>query len=149
MEDVDERESLRRLEKKVRRLGVFSALLGLTLFASFVMPTYELRARRFVLTDEAGQQRGMWRVRNRAPALILQDTNGRWAAVIRVDETGPVLQLTQPASSASVVARATDGSAEVRLVGSPGQPSVQLDSGPSGASVGVLTEEGEILASVP
>ena len=96
MTSKDTAASLMRLERKVGRLSVLCGLLGVTLLLSVVMPTYEVRAQRFVLLDDDGQQRGMWRVRSQDAALILQDTTGVWRAVVNVNDDDAELWLSHP-----------------------------------------------------
>lgn len=53
----------------------------------------EIRARRFVLLDENGKTRGLWKVLKEGPQLILFDEKGKGRAALAVSKAGPGLTL--------------------------------------------------------
>ena len=119
-------ESLGSVQREVRRLRLLTALLGAGLLLSVIVPRSELRATRFVLVDENGTQRGVLRVTDGVPALLLQDSAGSWRAVLSVDDEAASLALTRQNGSAGVRVAAGDETSSVTLYGAGGKPDMEL-----------------------
>lgn len=141
--------ALMRLERRIGRLSVFCGLLGVSLLLSFLMPMSEVKARRFVLLDDAGQQRGMWRVRNQNAALILQDTSGIWRAVINVNDDHSELWLSRPGGTRGVRLHTTDGSSELDVSGERDEGHARAAASADGPRLVILDESGGTVASLP
>ncbi len=106
-------ERLRALEKRTSRVLWIVALLAAAFVWRQVAYHPEVRSDRFYLLDDAGRVRGMWRVRDNRPALILRDEEGNWKTVL---STGP------------------EGS-ELRLVGTLDATTLDLHAGPQDVSL--------------
>lgn len=119
-------ESLRSVQRQVRLLRLFTALLAVALLLSVIVPPRELRASRFVLLDESGAQRGVLRVSDGVPALLLQDAAGSWRAVLSVDDDSSSLMLTRPDGKSGVALAAGDGTSAFTLYGAGGKPEMEL-----------------------
>ena len=112
-------ERLNALERRSSHLRVAIALIGISLFLTEVLPRQTVEARNYVLRDSAGAKRGMWRVRDSAPAFILQDETGHWRAVLDLGADGPSLRMYPP-----------HGTAGFELAVNPDAARLQLFSGP-------------------
>lgn len=108
-------DRLLSLERRQRLLMVIVAVLGLVLVWRESAPREFVRARNFVLIDEEGMQRGIWRVRDTVPKLILQNTNGVWKAVLGVDDGGGTLELYGPGGDSSIRLTATQDTPRLEL----------------------------------
>jgi hypothetical protein len=125
-------ESLGSVQRQVRQLRLITALLAVALLLSVIVPSRELRASRFVLLDDAGQQRGVLRVSDGVPALLLQDAAGSWRAVLSVDEEAASLFLTRADGESGVALAAGDGTSSLTLYGAGGTPEMELRTSPAG-----------------
>lgn len=128
-------ESLRSVQHQVRMLRLFTALLAVALVLSMIVPVREVRANRFVLIDDAGQQRGVLRVNDGVPGLLLQDAAGGWRAVLSVNEAESSLFLTRANGESGVALAAGDGTSSFTLYGAGGKPEMELRTGPEGPVV--------------
>lgn len=119
-------ESLRSVQRQVRLLRLFTALLAVALLLSVIVPPREVRASRFVLVDDSGAQRGVLRVTDGTPALLLQDSAGTWRAALTVDDDMSSLMLTRPDGKSGVALAAGDGTSALTLYGAGGKPEMEL-----------------------
>jgi len=128
-------ESLRSVQRQVRMLRLFTALLAVALVLSMIVPVREIRANRFVLLDDEGRQRGVLRVQDGVPGLLLQDAAGSWRAVLSVNEAESSLFLTRANGESGVAVAAGDGTSSFTLYGAGGKPDMELRTGPEGPVV--------------
>jgi hypothetical protein len=117
-------DRLRALEKKYSRLLWILALVAAAVMWREVAFHPEVRADRFYLLDDAGRVRGMWRVRDNRPALILRDEAGIWKTILSVSEEGGELRLV-----------GTGDKTSVDLAAGPEQVAISLRSGPEDAGL--------------
>jgi hypothetical protein len=128
-------ESLERVQRQLRNLRLFTALLGVALVLSVVVPPRELRASRFVLVDQSGQQRGVFRVSDGVPALMLQDAAGSWRAMLSVDGDLSWLNLTRSTGESGLSLNAGKGTSSITVYGDGGKPEMELSTTPDGPRV--------------
>lgn len=119
-------ESLGAVQRQVRRLRWFTALLGVALLLSVVVPPREIRASRFVLIDQNGRQRGMFRVADDVPAVVLQDQSGIWRAVLSVDGDQSFLNLTRANGESGLAVGAGDGKSTITIYGDGAKAAIEL-----------------------
>jgi hypothetical protein len=128
-------ESLWSVQRQVRMLRLFTALLAAALVLSVIVPVREIRANRFVLLDDEGQHRGVLRVNDGVPGLLLQDAAGSWRAVLSVNDAEASLFLTRANGESGVALAAGDGTSSLTLYGDGGKPEMELRTGPDGPFV--------------
>lgn len=80
---------VRVLERRLRLLAAMAAMLAMLVGWLHLRPSVnEVRATRFTLLDEAGRERGMWRVQDGVAALVIRDAERNWRAIIAVGGEG-------------------------------------------------------------
>ncbi len=141
--------SVGRLERQNRRLSAMTAIIGLALVLSFLVPRSTLSARRFTLYDGDNNQWAMWRVQDQQPALILQDSAGRWRALMRVEATSSEMLLSLATGAQGVMARALESGSSVALHDSQGRPRVLLTATDEGGRLVFFDESGNTIAAFP
>lgn len=145
--DVESPDDLRltvaRLQAHNRWLAVFTALVGLGLVLSVISPVSTARSRRYQLYDESGRQRGMWRVRDGAAAMILQDNGGRWLAVTAIDADGARLSLAGRRGPL-ITLSTPEGQAFFTMHDRQGQPRLQMTVSEDGGRLVFLDSEGQV-----
>lgn len=149
--DVDSVSALElevaRLRRNNRWLAALTALIGLGLLLSIVAPISTERSRRYSLLDDRGRQRGMWRVRDGASAMILQDSAGRWRAVTEIDAEGPSLQLNRPGGEPLIELGSRETVALVTLHDQQGRPRLRMSASEDGGELLFLDEDGQTIAT--
>ena len=100
-------DRLERENRRLKRLGVTALVVaGLIVGLGQARPRQpeEVRATKFVLVDEGGQQRATLGIENGGPALVLEDTTGRGVVQLQVPKIPdkPSLYLRDPRESARV-----------------------------------------------
>jgi len=100
-------EKLERENRHIKRLGLTALVVtGLIISIGQARPQQPdvIRATKFVLVDENGQQRATLGIENGGPALVLEDTNGRGVVQLQVPKIPdkPSLYLSDPRESARV-----------------------------------------------
>ena len=86
-------ERLVRLERQNRWIKCGAVVLvGLFLTLGQSKPQDEIKARRFALVDEKGEERGVWWTDEHGPRLVLLE-NGNPRVILGVDEKGSILAL--------------------------------------------------------
>ena len=128
-------ESLGTVQRQVRRLRWLTVLLGAGLVLSVIVPPRELRASRFVLVDEAGRQRGILRVSDGVPALMLQDEAGLWRAMLSVDGDQSRLHLTRANGESGLALDAGKGTSSVTVYGNAATKAMELQTTGEGTRV--------------
>ena len=150
VETLDElRLGVARLQRQNRWLVLFSALIGLGLVISIVSPDRFTRSLRFELRDDRYRQRGMWRVRDGDPALVLQDSSGRWRASLAVDGDGPHLLLTSPRGEPSIALTTLRSEASFAMHDRQGRPRVRITVSDAGARMEFLDSNGRVISTLP
>ena len=149
--DVESLEELRlsvgRLQRHNRWLAVFSALVGLGLVLSVISPVSIVRSRRYSLHDDRGRQRGMWRVRDDAPAIILQDDGGVWRAVTAIDAEGPRLTFNSPRGEPLITLSTPGSQAFFAMHDQQGRPRLQMTVSDNGGRLVFLDADGQTTAA--
>jgi len=145
----DLRRDVRRLQRQNRWLAAFSALVGLGLVLSLVMPISTTRSRRFELMDSRNRRQAMWRVRDGEAAMILQDSAGRWRVVLALDDDGPRLDLNSPLGRPVVSLSTPQSQALLTMHDIEGRPRVRIMVTSEGPRMDFLDEEGGATASYP
>ena len=100
-------DRLERENRRNKRLGLSVLVIaGLMITLGQARPQQPdvIRATKFVLVDENGQQRATLGIENGGPALVLEDTNGRGVVQLQVPKIPdkPSLYLSDPRESARV-----------------------------------------------
>lgn len=78
---------LERENRRIKRLGLMALVVtGLIITLGQARPQQPdvIRATKFVLVDDNGQQRATLGIENGGPALVLEDTNGRGVVQLQV-----------------------------------------------------------------
>ncbi len=149
--DVESLEELRlsvgRLQRHNRWLALFSALVGLGLVLSVISPVSIVRSRRYALHDDRDRQRGMWRVRNNAPAMILQDDRGVWRAVITIAAEGPRLTFNSPLGEPLITLSTPGPQAFFAMHDQQGRPRLQMTVSDDGGRLVFLDADGQTMAA--
>jgi len=100
-------DKLERENRRIKRLGYTTLIVaGLVIALGQARPQQPevIRATKFVLVDENGQQRATLGIENGGPALVLEDTSGRGVVQLQVPKIPdkPSLYLADPRESARV-----------------------------------------------
>lgn len=150
VETLDElRLGLARLRRQNRWLALFSAMIGLGLVISIVSPDRITRSRRFELRDDSNQQRGMWRVRDGDPSLVLQDPSGRWRSSLGIDGDGPHLRLMSPRGKPSIALDSLRAEAFFAMYDRQGRPRVRITVSDAGPRMEFLDPDGQTISTLP
>ncbi len=143
------RQSVARLERQNRFLAVFSAIVGVALVLSAVLPTSTVAARRFTLNDLRTRQRAIWALRDGDPTMILQDAAGRWRTIIEVGEGGPEIRLHHRSGEPGVTLSALGSESALVLHDRRGRPRARISVSNDGAALEFLDAQGRQVAIFP
>jgi hypothetical protein len=150
VETLDELQlSVARLQRQNRWLAICSALIGLGLVISIVAPDRFTRSRRFELRDDGNRQRGMWRVRDGDPSLVLQDRSGRWRASLAIDGDGPYLRLMNRRGEPSIALNTLRSEALFAMYDRQGRPRIRITVTDAGPRMEFLDPEGQAISTLP
>jgi len=150
VESLDElRLGVARLQRQNRWLAVFSALIGLGLVVSIISPDRVTSSRHFELRDDRNRQRGMWRVRDDRPSLVLQDRNGRWRANLMIDDDGPLLSLLGPRGKPSIALSSQRSEAYFAIYDEQGRLRLQISVSEDGPRMEFFDQDGEAILTLP
>src|SRR5688572_15636890 len=98
---------LKRENQRLKRIGLTALVVaGLIITLGQASPEQPevIRATKFVLVDENGQQRATFGIESGGPGLVLEDTNGRGVVQLQVPKIPdkPSLYHSDPDESARV-----------------------------------------------
>ena len=125
--------------------GTVLAACAAFLLWTWARPT-EVRARRFVLVDEEGQERATLSVDRHGPALRLLDRKGNLRVVLAVDKDGPGLDLFDEKDNLSVVLGSNSDGVVLALADEEGKSGASLVAIKEGSGLRLADKNGRTRA---
>lgn len=93
---------VRTLQTRMRWLIGIVCLLAVTVVWREGVTRNRLEARAFVLVDDRGVERGLWRTWGAESRFVMHDANGTWRINLHVADSGYTATLFGPAESTQV-----------------------------------------------
>jgi hypothetical protein len=123
---------VRALQTRVRWLIGIVVLLGLVVVWREGVTRGRLEARAFVLVDDNGIQRGIWRTWGPITRLVIQDVGAVWRINLQVGDDGNSATLHGPGESTEVQLTTVDDRPVVKVSGHGNQAVLEIadETGP-------------------
>jgi len=131
-------ERMERIEKELKQArkinhGLFALMIGALAIVALgaakeTEKTEELRARKFILEDAGGRERGVFAVKDQGVEFNLLGTDKKPQVSLYADDSGQGLRLADATGRERVELRAEGNSARLFLSDADGKEHVQLET---------------------